>query len=141
VKNLIQNIDLESLRFGSSRLPAAKLNSKPPRHRPGEKFLKGPVPLNWLATAGRLSGKALHVGVELWFQAGLTQSRRIKLSMAHLAKYGVTRHSAYRALKQLEVAHLISVERQQGRLSIVVLIDIAMDDENEVALIPADGEK
>jgi hypothetical protein len=38
---------------------------KPPRHRSGEKFLKGPIPLLWLIQAGRLPGKALHVGLLL----------------------------------------------------------------------------
>lgn len=39
---------------------------------PGKTFLKGPIPLPWLQGAARLPGKALHVGVVLWFLSGLT---------------------------------------------------------------------
>jgi hypothetical protein len=41
-----------------------------PRHRPGEKFLRGPIPWKWLIRAGRLPGKALQVGLLLWQAAG-----------------------------------------------------------------------
>ena len=34
----------------------------PLRFISGELFLRGPVPLAWLATAGHLGGRALHVG-------------------------------------------------------------------------------
>jgi hypothetical protein len=125
---MLKTINLESFRSGSGHLLATGQQSKPPRHKRGEKFLKGPVPLNWLTTAAQLPGKALHVSVELWFQAGLKESRHIKLSTAHLLKYGVKRNSIYRALEKLEAAHLISVKRHRGRLAVVTLLDVAIDE-------------
>jgi hypothetical protein len=35
-----------------------------------DRFLKGPVPMPWLATAARLPGKALAVGIALWRLGG-----------------------------------------------------------------------
>jgi hypothetical protein len=43
---------------------------RPPRHRPGEAFIKGTIPWVWLKTAARLPGKALPVALLLWKQAG-----------------------------------------------------------------------
>ena len=43
---------------------------RPPRHKPGEKFLKGPVPWQWVEAASRLPGKALAVGLAAWREAG-----------------------------------------------------------------------
>ena len=34
-----------------------------PRHKPGEKFLKGPIPWPWIESAGALPGKALAIGL------------------------------------------------------------------------------
>ena len=49
--------------------------NRPPRHRSGEKFLKGPIPWAWLQRAFLLPGKALHVALLLWREAGCRRSR------------------------------------------------------------------
>jgi hypothetical protein len=78
-------------------------------------FLKGPVPLPWLRVAARLKGRALHVGIALWFLAGLEKSRDVRLAPKALANLGVDRHAGYRGLRALESAGLVSVERHRGR--------------------------
>src|SRR5262249_29761549 len=86
----------------------------PLRHKPSEKFLKGPVPLPWLQVATRQKGKALHVGVGLWFWAGVKKTRTISLNLTRLeGDFGIRRHSASRALRALEEARLVSVSRHQ----------------------------
>ena len=39
-------------------------------------FIRGPLPLPWFARASQLSGKALHVGVLVWFRSGCEDQRR-----------------------------------------------------------------
>jgi len=123
----IGNLDLEAIRLGNIRnshnQPPTEQRSKVPRHKPGEKFLKGPVPLSWLTTAARLRGKTLHLAIELWFQAGLTRSAQVKMSIKRLSQFGVSRYSAYRALNRLEAAGLVSIVRHRGRLSVVTLLE------------------
>ena len=46
--------DLERLRIPLDRVGLAEVKHAPPRHRPGEPFLKGPIPFDWMATACRL---------------------------------------------------------------------------------------
>lgn len=94
----------------------------PPRHKTGEKFLKGPIPLNWLSRASQLQGKSLQVGLSLWFLAGLTNSKTVKLSQSTLCDFGVNRHCKYRALKWLEEARLISVKGENGQSPEVTLL-------------------
>jgi hypothetical protein len=101
---------------------------RPPKRQ--ELFLKGPVPKWWLQEAGRLGKAALAVGLELWFQNGLTKRNPVKLSNQMIVNWGLTRHSKYRALKQLELAGLVRV-RNQGNQSPEVLIIMDRDAPRE----------
>jgi DNA-binding transcriptional ArsR family regulator len=101
--------------------PRAK--EKPPHHKQGEKFLKGPVPLTWLARAAQLPGKALHIGVVLWFLAGLKNTRSVSLPSTALRLFGIDRSAKRRALGWLEEAGLVIVARHPGRNPRVTLLD------------------
>ena len=100
-----------------------KPKSPPPRHRTGEKFLKGPVPWSWLVLAARAQGRSLHVAFMLWFQAGLAKQRTVKLSLSGMAVMGVSRFAAKRGLEALETAGLVIVDRGPGRCPRVTLLD------------------
>jgi hypothetical protein len=95
-----------------------------PRHKRGEKFLKGPIPWKWVTQAARLPGKALQVGVALWFLAGIERRRTVALSGSVLRGLEVDRHAGYRGLRALEMAGLVSVSRHLGRNSIVTILDL-----------------
>lgn len=114
----------KELSLEESRLHLVPKNNKLPRHKQGEKFLKGPIPYIWLTKAGILPGKALHVAIALWFQAGIIGKPTVKLSPKIMQELGVERRTGYRALKSLENAGLVSVERHVGRTPIVTLLDI-----------------
>ena len=75
--------DFERLRLSTRPLDAlAARPSNPPRHRQGEAFLKGPIPMAWLALAARLPGRALHMGLVLWYWAGITKRRVVAPSLS-----------------------------------------------------------
>jgi hypothetical protein len=119
--------DPETLR--GSRVDLAALvkrsSGRPPRHRLGEKFLKGPIPWAWLERAYPLPGKALHVALWLWREAGCRRSRRVPLCLSGELAPGLNRQSARRGLRQLVVAGLVSVRRTPGRGLEVTLLDAA----------------
>ena len=120
----LNNFDPERLRLanrGPKQAPKAK--TKPPAHKPGEKFLKGPIPWKWIVLAARQPGKALHVAIALWFWAGISKSGRIELNNILLKTLGVTRFAKHRSLLSLEQAGLISVEQTRGRSPVVTLLD------------------
>ena len=93
----------------------------PQRHR-YEKFLRGPVPWGWLQRASGLGGKALNVGLALWRQRGISKRSTVKLSMSSL-DMGFDRSNASRALRALERAGLVTVERAPGCSPLVTIID------------------
>ena len=116
--------ELSQLSIPSRPLPAARW---PHKRRYIGRFLKGPVPLSWLEAAAQLPGRAFHVGVLLWFRAGLTRSMSVKLSGKHARLFAIDRFTKARALHQLERARLVSVQRARG-LSPVITILLVGDD-------------
>jgi hypothetical protein len=119
--------DPDALRLPESALPvAAPRRRKPPRHRAGEPFLRGPIPWRWLQAALRLPGKALHVAVLLWRQAGFNHNRHltVKFSQAWAAKELQAHFTTVRrSLRDLAKAGLVEVSRRDGRaLSVTILI-------------------
>ena len=84
------------------------------RRRQGE-FLAGPIPLRWLTRATYLPGKALAVGVAIWFKSRVSRSDTVKISRPLMKKFHVGRGATARCLKALESAGLITVERQRRR--------------------------
>ena len=97
------------------------------RKRKQGKFLKGPIPLDWLQGAGQLPGKALHVGIVLQFLSGVKRSSEVQFSYSLAEEFGVKRHSAYRALKALEQRGLIKIRRGIGKNPIVRLAEYVIE--------------
>ncbi len=79
----------------------------------------------WLGRACGLRGqKTLAVALASWFVAGLRSKKdHLRLTTDILARLGVTdRFTKYRALKTLEEAGLIQVDREQGRNPFVTIL-------------------
>ena len=100
----------------------ASAPKRPPRHRPGQEFLRGPIPLSWLRTAAVLPGKALAVGLGLWFKVGATNQGEVKMSTRLLNKLGLSRYAGYRGLAALEKAGLVTADRRRGRCPRVTIL-------------------
>ena len=86
------------------------------------RFIKGPLAFDWMAAAGRLPGRALQVGLCVWYLVGLRRMETVVTSYGIFAQFGVNRYAAYRALKALERAKLVSVMRGPGRSPRVTLL-------------------
>ena len=91
------------------------------RRRVGE-FLKGPIPLSWLTPAAKLPGKALHVGLAIWFEHGRRKHFEFRLTAAVLRRFGIARKAGYRGLDSLERAGLIVARRQHGKNPVITLV-------------------
>jgi hypothetical protein len=116
--------DPERLRLnGSLAMAPLPTPKRPPRHRPGEPFLKGPVPWHWLEAAAGLPGKALAVGLWLWREAGCKRNRTVKVCQGAMGLH-VSRYAARRALRFLESAGLVKINRRPGCGLEVTLLDV-----------------
>lgn len=122
---MYMDLNLESLKIPVGTLPGvtppAQKTHRERKVRPGA-FLKGPVPLDWLARAACLPGRALHVAIVACYLAGLRNEPTVKLSPSTLRLFGADRHAAGRALEALQDAGLLQVERHRGRAPVVTLI-------------------
>jgi hypothetical protein len=96
---------------------------KPPRHRQGEKFLRGPIPWNWLQQAARLRGSALPAALLVWFEAGCRQSRTVPLCLTRAAEFQLSPDTMRRGLRRLEAAKLVSIRRPPGRGLLITILD------------------
>lgn len=88
----------------------------------GGRFIKGPIPLDWIGRAACLPGKTLHVALALQYLAGLQKTHTVKLGAKALAILGVARDAKYDALDRLQEAGLITVERARGRIPVVTML-------------------
>ena len=64
-----------------------------------------------------------HVGLALWYLAGVQKSNAVALGNARLQKLGVDRDAKARCLKALQEAGLISVDQLPGRNPRVTILD------------------
>jgi hypothetical protein len=106
-------------------------SSKLPRHQPGAKFLKGPIPWEWMHTAITLPGKALHIGILLWLEAGMKKRPTVRLNLSAQMKYGISRKAARAGIQALQVAKLIEVKYHPGQMLEVTLLGTPNDTASE----------
>jgi len=100
--------DIREVEVETAALRAAK------RRQVG-RFLRGPIPLQDIAAASRLPGRALAVFLAINHRQALTRNSVVTLPRNLLADLGVTKDAKARALRALEAAGLVRVERQPGQ--------------------------
>jgi len=83
------------------------------------------VPLSWLETAAKLPGKCLHIGVTLWYLAGVQKTKTVALGNSQLEKLGVDRNAKCRCLKAMQGAGLIAIDQQPGRNPMITILNAA----------------
>ena len=79
------------------------------------KFIAGPVSVSWVRQASHLGVKALLVGLALWHLRGLRRTDTFIVSNLMLQDWGILPDAKSRALRKLERAGLIKVERRGKR--------------------------
>ena len=119
--------DPENLRLPSEDHQPKTQVSRPKRtkrwFKKGEPFLGVPISLYWLMAVAHLPGRAETVGLAIWYLVGLAGKDTVALSQDLLTRFGVSRQAGYRALRRLECAGLVKVERRPGRLDRVTVLE------------------
>jgi hypothetical protein len=110
---------------------AASIDELPSAPRPGQRrrlrvepFLRGPIPLAWLATAAQLRKPALPAGLGLWFVRGVSKKTGpVRVSAALRKKVGLSAGQMLRGLRALEGAGLVRfVKDGRGRCPVVEIV-------------------
>jgi hypothetical protein len=92
-----------------------------PRYQSGQLFVKEPIPLPWLCAASQQPGRALSVGIAIWFLAGCTGKATVSLGNELCRSFGVDRFAKRRGLDALSSVGLIEVQHRRGRNPLVTL--------------------
>lgn len=98
-------------------------SSNPQTKKKLDRFLKGPVPWDWICLASSVSSTAGLVGFAIWRLVGATNSRTVRLSNRELELLNISARSKTRALEALKKLGLIEVEQKAGCLPVVTVLD------------------
>ena len=121
-------VDIEAFRARSQdELPPVPSPAHTKKKRPHatEPFLRGPVPLAWLARAHAAGGSALAVGLALWFVRGVSGTRApVKVSSSVRRRFELSRDQTGYGLRALEAAGLARyVKKGRGRCPVVEILE------------------
>ena len=98
-------------------------NRRPiPKHEQGTRFVRGPVPYEWLRVALSHDGKAGNLAWAIWWLAGVERSNPIRLTRRVLCNFNISTRAARRLLFAFERSGLVEVDRKRGRGPIVTLL-------------------
>ena len=116
--------DPSSLRLDQDEVKRSQSDSRRGRRSSPirEKFIAGPIDVPWVVQASRLGVKALLVGLALWHLKKLRQADTFTVSNLMLQEWGVEPDAKSRALRALERAGLIRVERRGKRSPLVSVV-------------------
>ena len=103
-----------------------KLGIKNSKKKEPEKclFIRGPVPVAWMAKANELKPSASQIGLILWHLVGMKKDRTVVLTNKKLKDFHLSRVKKYIGLRALEEAGLVKVQWRQKANPIVTIIDI-----------------
>lgn len=93
-----------------------------PKHRSGERFVRGPIPLAWFKAASTCGERAEAVAVLLWYAAGYQRRNPIKLTPAILRELNVHPKTAKRVLIRMAKRGLVQNVFARGRSPVVTIV-------------------
>jgi hypothetical protein len=116
--------DLDRLRLPAEMIRNHPSSRRPPRHHPGDPFIRGPIPLPWIASACRLPAAGLRVAMACRFLCCRFQ-RENRWGLGAIARgLRISVRSTHRGLHAAELAGLLSVSRKPGCKLAVSVLDL-----------------
>lgn len=94
-----------------------------PKHRPGESFIKGPLPLSWFKVAATCGGRSVDVALLVWYAVNWYRSNPAKLTPNILREFDIHPKTARSILRKLAAVGLVDVEFHRGRSPLVTIKD------------------
>ena len=107
-------VDLDRYRLPAELVGELLSRRRPPRHRPGESFIKGPIPFDWVASASRLPGSGFRVAMACRFLCCRYRAPN-RWGLESIARgLCLSSKSTRRGLHAAELAGVLTVERRPG---------------------------
>ena len=113
-----------------SKRPRRKLLASVDLPDKGDRYLRGPIPMDWLRAASRCGLRAEAVAMLLWYAAGWQKSNPAKLTPAILSELRVHPKTARRILGKFQDVGLVDVEFHRGRSPLVTIRSLSTGAES-----------
>jgi hypothetical protein len=120
--------DLDRLRLPAERVGILETRRRPPRHLPGDPFIKGPVSHASIASACRLPGSGLQVAMAYRFLCCRFRWENRWAFDAVADGLRITSPSAGRGINSAELAGLLAVEREPGCKVVVSILEFRVSE-------------
>lgn len=114
--------DIPTTRLSWNKKQGALTPGGNPDDIPRALYLGGRIPMAWLAGAYRLGGQCLAVGLLLWQIHNATKRPGMWLSKRVREPWGLSDKAYREALRRLEGAGLVTLERRPGRAVRVAIV-------------------
>jgi hypothetical protein len=95
------------------------------------RYVKGPIPVPWLAKAFSLTPSAVKCAIALFYQRGLSRSNEFKIEPARFRELEIQDIARRRGLNDLEQAGLIRLEKRTSKTPIAKLIGLVENHKNK----------
>ncbi len=131
-------IDIEQFRLPQHKHSQKSLPAMLPKKSKAiaGRFIKGPIPLQWIIKAAELGGRTMNIAMALWYLSGLKKSATVSLTHKTLDEFGVTRKTASRLLEGMQSHGLITIMRKPGCAPVITILAIADDNHPGTAISP-----
>ena len=112
-----------------------------PKHKQGERFVRGPIPCDWLQRALACGGKSGNLALALWWLAGMQRCNPIRLTRQVALDFNISPRCARRLLSDFERAGLVQVARKRGRGPQVTLLSLSGEILANAPMAPLDAPR
>jgi hypothetical protein len=116
--------DLDRIRLPADKVGNLGTRKRPPRHRPGDPFIRGPIPYAWIASACRLPGAGLPVAMAFRFLSCRFRWETRSGPSVIAKGLRISDDSVRRGLQAAELAGLLSASREPGCKLAVSVLDL-----------------
>lgn len=90
----------------------------------GGRFIKGPIPLDWMKIASRCGRRGVELGLLLLYAAGWQKKSSVKFTSSIREELKIGEKTTKRILVQMQREGIIEVDFHRGRAPLVTLLPV-----------------
>ena len=87
-------------------------------------FIRGPIPMAWLAAVAKLPGKTLNVALAMQWLVGMSGGKPFKLTRRSQELFAISDDAARDGLQRLEAAELVTTTRRPGQRPLITILKV-----------------
>lgn len=121
MNNIIKSLNTGSTDLEIVSVPVPNRKRVVNQSLPKKHFIKGPIYLDWIGPAAKLTGKALNLALAIHWLHGMNNGKAFKITQNALQKFGLSNDAYLDGLRKLEKAGLVAVVRKPGQRALITV--------------------